>query len=162
MIVADAGGLIALGSVDAVEPFVEELDVRTTPETVDSIQAVSARHGWTGDGARAVLGVRDRFGISRAGGEPILTSRLNASTGSCLPLARELDAQYLLSDAQRALHEIRRLLTGTPITPAIALAALVRLGALAGRDARFRYQTLVEQRRGLEGALEARAGAVFG
>lgn len=161
MIVADASGLVALGSVEAIGPFVERFDVRTTPAAVESIEGASGRHGPLGDGARATLAVRDQLDVDGPADEPIVTSRVDWSTGSCVVLTRELDAAFYLTDERRAIHEMRKLVPGEVVLPSIGLAALVRAGALTRGDAGFRHDVLLDRRRGLAVAIVSRADSLF-
>lgn len=161
MIVADASGLVALGSVDAIEPFVDEFDVRTTPAAIEAVADFSTRHGPAGQGARTVLACRDRLTFVEPRGEPIVTSRLGDAAGSCVVLARELDAGFSLTDAMTATHELRRLVPGEVVTPSIGLLALVRCGRLRWQDGRFRLETLLERRRGGAAAIGERSRTLF-
>lgn len=161
MIVADASGLVALGSVEAICPFVDGFHVRTTPAAMESIEGASGRHGPRGDGARATLAVRDQLGVVAPAGEPIVTSRLDRSAGSCIVLTRELDAAFYLTDERRAIHEVRKLVPGDVVTPDIGLAALVRVAGVTRQDAGFRHEALLDRRRGLDAAIGERMGALF-
>lgn len=161
MIVADASGLIALGSVGALELVVEAFDLRTTAAVLGAVEGVSGRHGWIGDGARTVLATRDQVTVDDPPAEPIVTSRLDRVAGGCVALARTLDAAFVLTDERHAIHEIRRLTSGDVVTPAIALAALVRTGTLSRQDARFRLAGLLDRRYGLEKAIGGREAALF-
>lgn len=160
MIVADASGLMALGSVGVVDPFVDEFDVGTTEAAIEAIEEASARHGPIGEGARAVLAVRGRLQLVAPDGAPVETSRLDEPAGSCVALARDLGAPFLVTDERRALHELGVLVPGQVVTPPIALAALVRRGTLIRRDAWFRLDARNDRLRGLEAALGDRAMAL--
>lgn|GEM_PF-6718136 len=161
MIVADSSGLVALGSVEVIEPFVTEFDVWTTPETVDSIEAKSARHGPDGEGARAALSVTNQIGVTAPNAEPIVTTRLDRTSGSAVVLARDRDARYHLTDERRAMHELRQLVPGDVVTPWIALEALVRTAGLRRQDARFRLDGLLDRARGLEAAVGNRGHSLI-
>lgn len=156
MIVADASGLVALGSIGVLDDVVDAFDVRTTGRAIAAVEAAAARHGPAGDGARVALAVRDRVAVVDPEAEPVRTSQLDDATGSAVALARALDAPFLLVDDDRAVHELRRLAPGDVVTPAIVLRALARRGALSGQDARFRLDALLDRRRGLEAAVGRR------
>jgi len=156
VIVADASGLVALGSAGVLDGVAETFDVRTAGRAIAAVEVAAARHGPAGDGARAALARRDRVAVVEPEAEPIRTSRLDGAAGSAVALARELDAAFLLVDDDRAIHELRRLAPGDVVTPAIVLCALVRRGALSGQDARFRLDALLDRRRGLEAAVGRR------
>lgn len=153
MIIADASGLVALGSVDALAPFVDEFDVRSSSDVMEVLEADGARHGPRGAGARVALSVKDQIALGSPEVEPVVTTRLDRTTGSAVALARELDAEFYLTDERRAIHELRQLVPGDVVTPGIALLALVRMGRLRRQDARFRLEGLLDRARGADAAV---------
>lgn len=146
MIVADASALGSLASTGVLDLATEAFDVHTTAIVVTSLEETSAFHGPNGDGARAALSNRDRLVVHSWSREAFASSRVDLSQGSCAALAVERDVDALLTDDLLALPELDRLVPCAVADSSIVILALVRRGALAPQDARFRLDALADGR----------------
>lgn len=144
MIVADASGLGTLANAGVLELAVAEFEVHTTDRVVTALETVSAFHGPVGDGARLALVHREGIVFHRVDQDAFETSRLDAAQGGCATLARDLDADALVTGDLRAVPELDRLAQSLVASPSLVLVALVRMGALTRQDARFRLEALAD------------------
>lgn len=161
MIVTDASGLAALGALDVLPAVLDRYQVLTTQAAISWIESAAGRHGSVGEGARSASAVEGRLDVAAPDRDPVVTSRLDEAAGSCVSLAAERDAPFVLTGDVQSLHEIRRLVPGAVLTPPVVLAALVRLGAIPNQDARFRLETLAGGRRGLGAELWGRSASLL-
>lgn len=162
MIVADASALASQGRAGVLGLACDAFEVHATRSSVDVLSAMSAFHGPRGDGARAALDRRDRLVVHERPSAGIETSRVDAAQGDCAALAVELDAEVLVTDDLLAVPELARLVPRAVVPSPVVLSALVRRGALAPADARFRLDELVVRPRWLAGPLRRRAAQSLG
>ena len=161
MIVTDATALASLGRADLLGPTLDAFGVRTTPSSVERLERTCAFHGPSGEGARAAMDLLDQFVVRGEARSGLETSRVDAAQGSCAALAGGLEADALVTDDLLALPELTRFVPCAVVPTPVVLSALVRRGALAPGDARFRLEDLVVRPRWLAGPVRRRVGSSF-
>ena len=160
MIVADTSALVSLASIDRLDLLFAEFDVYTTETVVAELQETAEYEDNHTQAARAVLDRNEAVTVNEID-EPIETGRIDAGEGSAVVLARERDADFLITDDLRALPELQAVTeTRIAISP-IVLRALVDRGVLAVQDARSDVEQLATERDWLGAPIYRRAKELF-
>lgn len=162
MIVADTSALISLSTADCLTLVFEEFEVRTTATVRDELEQTAAHADPHGAAATRVLDHEDRFTLVDVDDETIPeTSRIDRGEGSCVVLADQSSAEFLLTDDLRTLPELQQLADARVAISPIALNALVKRGVLGRDDARQRLEQLAETRDWLGAPIYRRAIRLF-
>jgi len=161
MIVADTSSLVSLTTADALRIFLSEFDVHTTETVLEELTETSQYQDPHGDAARAVLQHQDRIAVHEVNEQAFQSSRLDRGEASCVLLARELDADFLITDDLRALPELQPLVNARVAISPIVLKALVQRGVLERDEALARLDELAETRDWLGAPIYRRARQLF-
>lgn len=146
MIVADTSALVSLATVDLLETTLVEFDVHTTETVLEEVEETAEYDDSAGTAADAVLEQFDQLVVHGVESEPFQSSRVDEGEGSCALLARERDAEFLLTDDLRALPELERVADSTVAISPIVLTALVKRDVLEQETAERKLDRLAEQR----------------
>lgn len=161
MIVADTSALVSLATGDSVRLVVGEFDVHTTATVIEELDATAEYDDSHGCAARTVLDQRDRVTVHGVERPEIESSRIDDGEATCIGIAAELDAAFLLTDDLRALPELQTLTaTKVAISP-IVLQALVKRDVLTRSEARRRLDSIADTRDWLGAPIYERARMLF-
>ena len=161
MIVADTSALITLASIDIFGLVLEEFDIHTSVTAVEELEDTAEYDDSHGKAADRVLQHRDGFTAHDASRTEFQSSRIDGGEGSCADLARDLDADFLITDDLRALPELQTLSgTQVAISP-IVLRALVKRDVLGEEEAVAKLETAAENRDWLESPIYTKARDLF-
>ena len=160
MIVADTSALVSLASIDRLNVLLAEFDVQTTETVVAELQETADYEDNHGRAAQAVLDPKDGLTV-HAVDEPIETGRIDAGEGSAVVLARERDAEFLITDDLRALPELQAVTETRIVISAIVLRVLVDREVLDVEDARADVERLADERDWLGAPIYRRARELF-
>ena len=161
MIVADTSALITLASIDVFDLVLEEFDIHTSVTAVEELEDTAEYDDRHGKAADRVLQHRDQFAVHDASRTEFQSSRIDEGEGSCADLARDLDADFLITDDLRALPELQTLSgTQVAISP-IVLRALVKRDVLDEEEAVAKLEAAAENRDWLESPIYTKAKNLF-
>jgi predicted nucleic acid-binding protein len=161
MIVADTSALITLASIDIFDLVLEEFDIHTSVTAVEELEDTAEYNDSHGKAADGVLQHRDQFTVHDASRPEFQSSRIDEGEGSCADLARDLNADFLITDDLRALPELQTLSdTRVAISP-IVLRALVKRDVLDEEEAAAKLEAAAENRDWLESPIYTKARNLF-
>ena len=161
MIVADTSALITLASIDIFDLVLEEFDIHTSVTAVEELEDTAEYDDSHGKAADGVLQHRDQFTVHDASRTEFQSSRIDGGEGSCADLARDLGADFLITDDLRALPELQTLSgTQVAISP-IVLRALVKRDVLDEEEAAAKLEAAAENRDWLESPIYTKARDLF-
>lgn len=166
MIVADTSALVTLAAADVLATVCSEFDVHTTDVVVSELEETAAYDDEHGSAAQACLDRLDAItvhdvGAAGDGEQQIQSSSVDAGEGSCVRLAREGGAAFLLTDDLRALPELRALTDAQVAISPIVLRALVEREVIEPDDARERLEAVAETRSWLGSPIYRRARSLL-
>lgn len=161
MIVADTSALLSLAAGDTLHLVLEEFDVHTTTTVVDELEETSTYEDIYATAARTVLASRDYMTVHRTDPEGVSSSRIDEGESSCITLARDRQADFVLTDDLRALPELQPLVDAQVAISPVVLKALVKRDVIETADARSRLQQIAETRDWLEAPIYRRAQRLF-
>lgn len=161
MIVADTSALVSLATADCLALLFDEFDVRTTATVLDELEQTAAYDDPPGRSASQVLSHRNRFAVHEVDEELPETSRVDRGEGSCVVLANQLSADFLVTDDLRALPELQQLADAQVAISPIVLKALVNRGVLEQNEARRRLEQLADTHDWLGAPIYRRAKRLF-
>ena len=161
MIVADTSALITLASIDISDLVLEEFDIHTSVTAVEDLEDTAEYDDSHRKAADGVLQHRDQFTVHDASRTEFQSSRIDGGEGSCADLARDLGANFLITDDLRALPELQTL-SGTQVAiSSIVLRALVKRDVLDEEEAVAKLETVAENRDWLESPIYTKAKNLF-
>ena len=161
MIVTDISALITLASIDILDLVLAEFDVHTSVTAVEELEDTAEYDDSHGKAADGVLHHRDQFTTHDASRTEFQSSRIDRGEGSCADLARDLYADFLVTDDLRALPELQTLSgTRVAISP-IVLRALVERNVLDEQEAIAKLEAAAENRNWLESPIYTKARNPF-
>ena len=161
MIVADTSVLVTLASIDIFDLVLEEFDIHTSVTAVEELEDTAEYDDSHGKAADGVLQHRDQFAVHGASRTEFQSSRIDEGEGSCADLARDLNADFLITDDLRALPELQTLSgTQVAISP-IVLRALVKRDVLDEEEATAKIEAAAENRDWLESPIYTKARDLF-
>lgn len=161
MIVLDTSAFVTLAVADVLLLVLDEFDVHTTGTVLDELAATAEHDDVHGEAARAVLDGFSDGTVHEAEKRAFQSSRIDEGEGSCAVLAREEQADFLVTDDLRALPELQTLSgTRVAISP-IVLRALVDRGALADEEALEMLDRMARDRSWLGRPIYRRAKQLF-
>lgn len=161
MIVADTSALISLATADTIDVVLDEFEFHTTETVVEELRATADYDDTSAEGADSVISRTERLTIHSVDVPEFDASRIDEGEGSCVVLARERDATFLVTDDLRALPELR------PLTPAevaispIVLKALVEREVYTRAQAKTKLEQIATDRDWLEAPIYRRAEVLF-
>lgn len=161
MIVADTSGLISLAAAETLELVLGEFDLHTTETVLAELDATAEYDDDHGTAARDVLDRRASLTVHATGNPSFESARVDDGEASCAALARETDADFLLTDDLRALPELQALTHAKVAISPIVLKALVERGALNRDGATERLEAMAETRDWLGAPIYRRARNLF-
>jgi predicted nucleic acid-binding protein len=146
MLVVDTSAFISLAVGDVLEVVVDEFDVVTTETVLEELRATAEYDDQHGHGSSRALDMGDRFTTVSVADDGLVTSRIDEGEASCVAVAREVDAAFLITDDYRALPELQELVSAEVALSPIVLRALVKRGALDEEEARAAFETIADGR----------------
>jgi predicted nucleic acid-binding protein len=161
MIVADTSSLISLTTADSLDLFLSEFTVHTTETVIEELEDTSQYQDPHGEAAQTVLQHREKISIHEVEDQEFQSSRIDPGEASCILLAREPDADFLITDDLRALPELQPLVNARVAISPIVLKALVQRGVLERDEALSRLDELAETRDWLGAPIYRRAQQLF-
>lgn len=131
VIVADTSALLSLASGSVLDLFLGEFEVAVSKTVLQELEETSQSEDLDGASAGQVLVEEHRLEVHDVKGEHFVSSRIDKGEASCIELARDLGADFLIMDDYRALPEIEKLTAETEVAISpIVLRALMKRGLL--------------------------------
>lgn len=161
MIVADTSALISLGSINILGTVLNEFDVHTTETVVRELENTAEYDDVAGEASEEVLERLNRLTVHTVEVLGIDSSRIDTGEESCISLAREIEADFLLTDDFKALPEIEAMVDAQVAVSPLVLKALVKRGELEGRKAEEKLDQIAERRNWLDAPIYRRAKRLF-
>lgn len=161
MIVADTSSLVSLAIADAHEVTLETFDVHTTDVVVGELEATAEDDDDHGRAAAMVLETLQAITRHEVVDHGSLSSRIDRGEASCLTLAGELSAPFLLTDDLRALPELQVATAARVVISPFVIRALAARGVLAPDAARDRVERLAATRDWVGAPIYRRALRLF-
>lgn len=161
MIVADTSALISLTTAECLDLFLDEFDVQTTATVIDELEETAAYDDSHGEAATAILAQQDRLTVRTVENDIPETSRIDRGEGSCVHLADQRSADFLVTDDLRALPELQQFTDARVAISPIVLKALVKRGVLDREEAIQRLEQVAETRDWLGAPIYRRAKQLF-
>jgi predicted nucleic acid-binding protein len=161
MIVADTSALLSLTTGGVLDLVLDEFDVHTTEPVVEECRDVASFTDEDAAAATQVLDRSERLTGRDVDGTRFETSRIDAGEGSCVAVAEQLDAAFLLTDDLRALPELQALTDARVAISPVVLKALVKRGALTDAEAAATLERIADSRDWLGAPIYRRARALF-
>lgn len=161
MIVVDTSAFCSLAIADSLAVVLSEYDVHTTDAVIAELKDTAEYDDRHATAAADTLERTSAFSVHSVSDPAFESSRIDAGEGSCVVLARDLEAEFLLTDDLRALPELQNLTDATVAISPILLKALVKRGVLDSREAVDRVETLAERRDWLGAPIYRRAMSLF-
>jgi predicted nucleic acid-binding protein len=164
VIVADTSALVTLSAAGVLTIVLDEFGVHTTGVVVSELEETADYDDEHARAARDCLDRIDRIEVheiddSEDGG--FESVRVDRGEGSCIRLAREAEAEFLLTDDLRALPELRALTEAQVAISPIVLRALIERGVLEPDEARRRLDAVAETRSWLGAPIYRRARSLL-
>jgi predicted nucleic acid-binding protein len=157
MLVADTSALASLAAGEVLELALAEFDVHTTETVVAELEETAGYDDEHGAAASRAVDCLDHVTIHEVSDPSFAASRVDHGEGSCVQLARDGDATFLLTDDLRALPELQALTDADVAISPIALRALVKQGVLSNDEASERLDRIAETRDWLGAPIYRRA-----
>lgn len=157
MLVADTSALVSLATGEVLEAALAEFDVHTTETVVAELEETAGYDDDHGVAASRVVESLDYVTVHEVPDPSLEASRVDDGEGSCVRLARDGDAAFLLTDDLRALPELQALTDADIAISPIVLRALVKRGVLSSDEASERLDRIAETRDWLGAPIYRRA-----
>lgn len=161
MIVADTSALISLASAKTLETVLQEFDVHSTETVVRELEETADYDDTSAEASRRVLKQREYLTIHGTEPPGINSSRIDEGEGTCMVLARETEADFLLTDDLRALPELQPLIESNVAISPLVLRALVKRDVLDSETAEEKLDRLASERDWLGAPIYRRAQKFF-
>lgn len=161
MIVVDTSSLVTLATADLLTMVLDEYDVHTTDAVLTELEETAEYDDEHGAAAQTVLDTRIQLSVHETSGQEFQSSRIGGGEGSCALLAREHDADFLITDDLRALPELQTLTTSQVAITPILLKALVQRNQLSEERALQKLDEMAESRDWLGAPIYRRARQLF-
>lgn len=164
MIVADTSALVTLATADMLTAVLSEFEVHTPEIVVSELEETAQyddEHASAAEDCLDALTEIRVHEVSGADADEFESARVDRGEGSCVRLARESEADFLLTDDLRALPELRALTDAQIAISPIILRALVERGVLKPEEARQRLESVAETRSWLGAPIYRRARSLL-
>ncbi|AKH97401.1 hypothetical protein [Halanaeroarchaeum sulfurireducens] len=161
MIVVDTSAFVSLAVGDVLDIVLEEYSVHTTQHVHDELAETATSDDGHGDAADAVLDSVAAITVHESPDPSIETSRIDAGEASCIELANNEEASFLITDDLRALPELQALTDAQVAISPIVLRALVTRDVLSAAVARDRLDQIAQSRDWLGAPIYRRAQELF-
>lgn len=147
MIIADTSALISLASGSVLNLFLDEFEVVITETVLGELEELFQESDRIAGNAKQVYRSKESLKIHGTRGEKPVSSRVDEGEASCVLLARELKADFLITDDLRALPEIKKMVgkDKVAISP-IILRALVNRNILDKKQALEKLKQIGKRR----------------
>jgi predicted nucleic acid-binding protein len=162
MIVADTSALVSLASGSVLDLFLDEFEVVVSEVVFEELEDLSQEDDLTAENAEKVLASKDLMELREVGGELPVSSRVDEGEASCVVVARELNADFLITDDLRALPGIESMVgeDKVAISP-IVIRALTERGVLDMDEALSKLERIGDRRDWLHRPIFRRARKLF-
>lgn len=161
MLVVDTSAIISLELIDVFEVVLSEYEVRTTEHVYAELEETATYDDIHGDAATSALDRIPRDQVHDVPAPGITTSRVDTGEATCVTLARQADAEFLITDDLRALPELQQLTGARVAISPILLRALVKRGCFTDDEAVERLEQLAAGRDWLGAPIYRRARQLF-
>jgi predicted nucleic acid-binding protein len=161
MIVVDTSAFISLTIADVLNTVLTEYDVHTSQQVLDELDATADYDDSHGTAADQVLTHTEAITVHTIDDPDIQTSRIDAGEATCVQLARQCDADFLITDDLRALPELQQLTDAQVAISPILLRALVKRNVLTNQEAQDRLEEVAASRDWLGAPIYRRAQQLF-
>jgi len=161
MIVVDTSAFISLTIADVLNTVLTEYDVHTSQQVLDELDATADYDDIHGTAADQVLTHTEAITVHTIDDPDIQTSRIDAGEATCVQLARQGDADFLITDDLRALPELQQLTDARVAISPILLRALVKRDVLKNQEAQERLEDVAASRDWLGAPIYRRAQQLF-
>jgi predicted nucleic acid-binding protein len=161
MIVVDTSAFISSALGDVLEPVLTEYDVHTTAQVVRELEETAEYDDVHGTAAERVLGERQAVTVQNVTDPGIRTARVDDGEASCVAVAQQDGADFLVTDDLRALPELQQLTDARVAISPILLRALVKRGVLTDEQAAERLEDIAASRDWLGAPIYRRAQELF-
>ncbi len=161
MIVIDTSAAISLATANSLEIVLEQFDSHTTESVRQELENTAEYDDIHGTAAMAVLEHEEEYVVHLTNESTRYSSRIDQGEASCVTLAQELDADFLITDDFRALPELQHVTNSKVAISPLLLKALVKRGELENQQARERVEMVAENRDWLGFPIYRRAKRLF-
>lgn len=161
MIVADTSALISLATAECSDLFLDEFDVHTTETVIKELEDTADYDDPHGEAATTIVDQQDWFTVHSVEEDIPETSRIDHGEGSCVVLADQRSADFLVTDDLRALPELQQLTDAQVAISPIVLKAIVNRGVMEREEAIQRLEQVAETRDWLGAPIYRRAKQLF-
>jgi predicted nucleic acid-binding protein len=161
MIVVDTSAFISIAIADVCRTALTEYDVHTTAVVLDELEQTAEYDDVHGTAAGRVYDRRDAMTVHGTDASGFQTSRIDSGEATCVQLANDLGAAFLVTDDLRALPELQQLTDARVAISPILLRALVERDVLASREAREKLNEIAASRDWLGAPIYRRARRLF-
>lgn len=160
-VVIDTSALISLAIGDVLDQTLAAFDAITTPAVIEELEETAEYDDRHGTAATTLLRQTDALTMQDADGTSFKTSRVDAGEASCVAVARDVDAAFLVTDDYRALPELQGLVDAEVAVSPIVLRALVKRDTLSSEDAETAFETIAAGRDWLDAPIYRYARRLF-
>lgn len=161
MIVVDTSAFISIAIGGALESALTEYDAHTTVQVVDELSDTADYDDVHGSAAERALTMTRALSVHEIPDPGIRTSRVDDGEASCVALARQKDAEFLVTDDLRALPELQQLTEARVALSPVLLRALVKRGVLTDQQAAEKLEEIAASRDWLGAPIYRRAQTLF-
>ena len=161
MIIVDTSALITIASINLLDPVLTEYDVHTTETVIEELNETAEYEDVHGEAAQTVLDQVDRIEVHKTNTQQFQSSRIDDGEGSTVTLAKNRQAEFLITDDLRALPELQAVADSTVVVSPILLKALVKQDILEQEDAMEKLEEAAENRDWLESPIYKKTKNLF-
>ncbi|MFB6183674.1 MAG: hypothetical protein ABEI96_03890 [Haloarculaceae archaeon] len=161
MIVVDTSAFVSITIGDVLTDVVNEYDVHTTEQVFDELNNTADYDDVHGAAADHVLSNSRDVTVHDVDDSGLRTSRIDAGEASCVHLAEQRDADFVITDDLRALPELQQLTDARVAISPILFRALVKRNVLTNREARATVDHVAASRDWLGAPTYRRAQRLF-
>lgn len=160
-VVVDTSAFISLAVGDVLDEALTAFDIVTTPTVIEELEETAAYTDRHGTAATTVLQRTETLTIQDADGTPFETSRIDTGEASCVAVARDVDAAFLVTDDYRALPELQSVVDAEVAVSPIVLRALVKRDTLDSERAETAFEEIAAGRDWLDAPIYRYARRLF-
>lgn len=161
MLVVDTSAFVSLEIAAVLDSVLTEYDVHTTEYVLTELETTAEYDDVHGRAARTALDQIEDVTVHDVGEAAFQTSRIDAGEATCVALADDCEANYLVTDDLRALPELQRVTDARVAISPILLCALVRREVLTAEEAREKLEAVATSRDWLGAPIYRRARRLF-
>lgn len=161
MIVVDTSAFISITIADILNTVLTEYEVHTSQQVVNELAATADYNDVHGTAANHALTHTQAITIHEVDDTEPQTSRIDTGEASCIQVARQGDADFLITDDLRALPELQQLTDAQVAISPILLRALVKRDVLTNDEAKAKLEQVAASRDWLGAPIYRRAQQLF-